>query len=136
MSDERRTGFKSWFLRIVTTLHLASVPELEARGTGSSRDEPEVRFSSLVKGTGPALDSDSAHRFTDKLDADSIRLALQRLPREYVAVTALSLADSLSHQEIATTLDTSVATMRSTLHRGRALLKQALWEMVVGRGLD
>jgi DNA-directed RNA polymerase specialized sigma24 family protein len=106
------------------------------QGVGSSRDEPVVRFFSLVTGTGPALDSEPGHRFTDKLDADSIRLALQRLPREYVAVTALSLADSLSHQEIATALDASVDTVRSTLHRGRALLKQALWEMAVARGLD
>jgi RNA polymerase sigma-70 factor (ECF subfamily) len=103
---------------------------------GSSRNEPEVRFFSFVSGTDWAPDSDPAHRFTEKLDAGMIRLALQRLPREYVAVTALSLADSLSHQEIAATLDTSVATVRSTLHRGRALLKQALLEVVSARGLE
>jgi len=79
---------------------------------------------------------DPACALLDHLDPVDIRRALARLPMGERVVTALSLADDLSYREIALVLALPIATVRSRLHRGRALLKLGMWETAADRGLQ
>src|SRR5262249_17076420 len=71
----------------------------------------------------PARSADAA------LDAevlpDDVQAAVRRLPPEYRAAVVLSDVVGLSYQEISEALDVPVGTVRSRLHRGRALLRRA-----------
>jgi DNA-directed RNA polymerase specialized sigma24 family protein len=51
-----------------------------------------------------------------------------------LAVAALSLADDLSHREIGLILALSLETVRARLHRGRAVLQAAVWELAQAVG--
>jgi len=62
---------------------------------------------------------------TDALP-DDVQEALRRLPPEYRAAVVLSDVVGLSYREIGDTLDVPVGTVRSRIHRGRALLRGVL----------
>jgi RNA polymerase sigma-70 factor (ECF subfamily) len=57
---------------------------------------------------------------------DDVQDALRRLPPEYRAAVVLCDVVGLSYTEISDSLDVPVGTVRSRIHRGRALLRQAL----------
>ena len=57
---------------------------------------------------------------------DDVQAALRRLPDDYRAAVVLCDVVGLSYQEIAGALDVPVGTVRSRIHRGRALLREAL----------
>ena len=55
-----------------------------------------------------------------------VQQALARLPEEYRVAVVLCDVVGLSYQEIGESLDVPVGTVRSRIHRGRALLRKAL----------
>ena len=57
---------------------------------------------------------------------DDVQDALRQLPEEYRAAVVLCDVVGLSYQEIGDSLDVPVGTVRSRIHRGRALLRKAL----------
>ena len=57
---------------------------------------------------------------------DDIQDALRRLPPEYRAAVVLCDVVGLSYEEIAHTLHVPIGTVRSRIHRGRTLLREAL----------
>jgi RNA polymerase sigma-70 factor (ECF subfamily) len=57
---------------------------------------------------------------------DDVQAALADLPGEYRAAVVLCDVVGLSYQEIADALDVPVGTVRSRIHRGRALLREVL----------
>ena len=69
--------------------------------------------------------SDHAHR-ADFLQR--VRTCVQELPDEYREAVVLRDMESLSYEEIAVALDLPVGTVRSRIHRGRALLQHKLKE--------
>jgi len=57
---------------------------------------------------------------------DDIQDVLRRLPDEYRAAIVMCDVVGLSYQEISDSLDVPVGSVRSRIHRGRALLRKAL----------
>jgi RNA polymerase sigma-70 factor (ECF subfamily) len=57
---------------------------------------------------------------------DSVRQAILSLPEHYREAVVLCDLNEMSYEETASVLDCSVGTVRSRLHRGRALLLQKL----------
>jgi len=55
-----------------------------------------------------------------------VQAALQRLPEDFRAAVVLCDVVGLPYQEISQTLGVPVGTVRSRIHRGRALLREAL----------
>ncbi len=55
-----------------------------------------------------------------------IQEALQALPEEFRTVVILADIEDLSYEEISQTLGCPIGTVRSRLHRGRAILKEKL----------
>lgn len=62
--------------------------------------------------------------------AELIERSLERLPERFAAVLRLRELEGLEYDEIASRIDVPVGTVRSRLHRGRALLKAQLAELV------
>ena len=110
--------FEGWLHRITTNLFL-----------DGARRRQRVRFEGLGEdaaqrfpGTevSPAQAWDETH-----LDGD-IHLALQALSPDYRAAVVLCDIEGFSYEEIAATMGVKLGTVRSRIHRGRALLRVAL----------
>lgn len=57
---------------------------------------------------------------------DDVQAALAHLPEEYRVAVVLCDVVGLSYLEIGEALDVPVGTVRSRIHRGRALLRKVL----------
>lgn len=110
--------FEGWLHRITTNLFLDMV-----------RRRQRIRFDALpedaddrLAGTqpGPEQTYDEMH-----LDPE-IQGALDALPPDFRVAVVLCDLEQLSYEEIAATLGIKVGTVRSRIHRGRVLLRQAL----------
>jgi DNA-directed RNA polymerase specialized sigma24 family protein len=55
-----------------------------------------------------------------------VQQALDALPPDFRAAVVLCDIEGLSYEEIAATLDVKLGTVRSRIHRGRALLREEL----------
>lgn len=116
--DTYRPGsMEGWLSRITTNAFLDDVRRRRRRPVELLPEEPE-------RVTPPAEAADVALE-AEVLPAD-VQAALRRLPAEYRAAVVLSDVVGLSYQEISEALAVPVGTVRSRLHRGRALLRDAL----------
>ncbi|OGU01289.1 MAG: hypothetical protein A2085_05915 [Gemmatimonadetes bacterium GWC2_71_10] len=70
-----------------------------------------------------------------KLEIDQVSAAIAGLPEEFRTAASLYFLDDFSYQQIAETLGIPVGTVRSRLHRGRALLQLKLWQIAEDHGL-
>jgi len=111
-------NFEGWLHRITTNLFL-----------DQARRKQRVRFTSLPEDASERLEgaeppADEAFELT-RLD-DDVQVALADLPPDFRAAVVLCDIEGLSYEEIAATLDVKLGTVRSRIHRGRALLREAL----------
>jgi RNA polymerase sigma-70 factor (ECF subfamily) len=131
------SSFRAWFLRILTNRFISDYRRSRRRGT--TVDVEDVPEFSLWKQSREAglhqMGSDPVEVLTGRLDAEQIAAALDQLPEEYRVVAVLYFVEDLSYQEIATMLEIPVGTVRSRLHRGRRLLRQALWSLAESAGV-
>lgn len=108
------TNCRAWLISILR--HLRN-NRLRARSRSPLVDDPDDRLAGTVAFTPP---------IPDRLTDDDILAALDAVPSQYQEVILLSDVEELSYKEIAATLDIPIGTVMSRLHRGRALLRQAL----------
>jgi RNA polymerase sigma-70 factor (ECF subfamily) len=85
-------------------------------------DESAIRSEHFVAGHDPLAEL-SRHELID-----SVRQAVLALPAHYREVVVLCELHEMSYAEAAATLDCAVGTVRSRLHRARALLVERLRE--------
>ncbi|SOD73025.1 RNA polymerase sigma-29 (SigE) subunit [Jatrophihabitans sp. GAS493] len=110
--------FEGWLHRITTNLFLDMV-----------RRRQRIRFDALPEDAGERLASNSAgpEQAYAELHLDpEIERALDALPADFRAAVVLCDLEELSYEEIAATLGIKVGTVRSRIHRGRVLLREAL----------
>ena len=110
--------FEGWLHRITTNLFL-----------DQARRKQRIRFDALPEdvddrwaGREPGPELAWEH---NNLDLD-VQAALDTLPPDFRAAVVLCDIEGLSYEEIAATLDVKLGTVRSRIHRGRALLREAL----------
>ena len=111
-------NFEGWLHRITTNLFL-----------DQARRKQRVRFTALPEDASDRLEgaeppADEAFELT-RLD-DDVQGALADLPPDFRAAVVLCDIEGLSYEEIAATLDVKLGTVRSRIHRGRSLLREAL----------
>ncbi len=118
LDDFQPGTFDGWVHRITTNLFL-----------DQARRKKRIRFDALpdnaeerLPGNVPAPDLG----LLDTMFDDDIELALAELKPEFRAAVVLCDVEGLSYEEIATVLDVKVGTVRSRIHRGRAMLRKAL----------
>jgi RNA polymerase sigma-70 factor (ECF subfamily) len=110
--------FEGWLHRITTNLFLDMV-----------RRRQRIRFDALPDDAGDRLATTEAgpEQAYDAMNLDpEIQQALDELPADFRVAVVLCDLEQLSYEEIAATLGIKVGTVRSRIHRGRVLLRQAL----------
>jgi RNA polymerase sigma-70 factor (ECF subfamily) len=118
LSDYTPGTFEGWLHRITTNLFLDMV-----------RRRARIRFDALPEDAGERLASSSAgpeQRYDETHLDPEIQRALDSLPVDFRAAVVLCDLEELSYEEIAATLGVKVGTVRSRIHRGRVLLRNAL----------
>jgi len=110
--------FEGWLHRITTNLFL-----------DQARRKQRIRFDALSEERAARLTSSAPTpdiAFTDQRFDDDIERALATLPPDFRAAVVLCDVEGLSYEEIADILDAKLGTVRSRIHRGRAMLRNAL----------
>jgi len=97
--------------------HLGSVGQSGSNGNGNG-------FGHSVPAAAAA--SEPVDQFASWDTAARVRQAISTLPEGYREVVALCELEEMSYEEAATALDCPVGTVRSRLHRARALLVEKL----------
>jgi RNA polymerase sigma factor (sigma-70 family) len=110
-------SLEGWLSRITTNTFLDETRRRRRRPVDLLPDDPD-----RVLPAGPAADVALAAEVLP----DDVQQALARLPEEYRVAVVLCDVVGLSYQEIGESLDVPVGTVRSRIHRGRALLRKAL----------
>ena len=118
--------FEGWLHRITTNLFL-----------DSARRKSRIRFDALPDDAdnrlpSPVVAPDAAY-LDQTFDAD-VETALASLSPEFRAAVVLCDVEGLSYEEIADVLGVKMGTVRSRIHRGRAMLRQALAHRAPGEG--
>src|SRR5580704_10752262 len=110
--------FEGWLHRITTNLFL-----------DMARRRQRIRFEALPEDVADRLASTEVRSdvaFTNNQLDPEIQAALDELPPDFRAAVVLCDLEQLSYEEIAATLNVKVGTVRSRIHRGRVLLREAL----------
>jgi len=118
LSSYQPGTFEGWIHRITTNLFL-----------DQARRKQRIRFDALSDERAERLRSASPApeaAYADRLFDDDIERALATLPPEFRAAVVLCDVEGLSYDEIAEILDAKLGTVRSRIHRGRAMLREAL----------
>lgn len=121
--------FEGWLHRITTNLFL-----------DQARRKARIRFDHLPHDPGTEVahasgaDHASDRVLLDGLFEADVELALAALPPDFRAAVVLCDIEGLTYEEIARVLDLKLGTVRSRIHRGRALLREALAHRAPGPG--
>jgi RNA polymerase sigma factor (sigma-70 family) len=110
--------FEGWLHRITTNLFL-----------DQARRKQRIRFDALSEEREAGLRSAEktpAESYADRTFDDDIERALAQLPPDFRAAVVLCDVEGLSYEEIAEIMDAKLGTVRSRIHRGRAMLRDAL----------
>lgn len=117
--------FEGWLHRITTNLFL-----------DGARKRSRLRLTHLGEHAEQVPASHEQHDLHRRyehghVDPD-IQAALDALPPKYRAAVVLSDVEGLSYEEIAATLGIKMGTVRSRIHRGRAMLRERLGHLRPG----
>ena len=110
-------SMEGWLSRIATNAFLDDVRRRRRRPLELAPEEPDNVLP-------PAAGADVA--FEASALPEDVQAALRDLPADYRSAVVLSDVVGLTYQEISEALDVPIGTVRSRLHRGRALLREAL----------
>lgn len=117
LESYRPGSMEGWLSRIATNAFLDDVRRRRRRPFEVLPDEPERVIP-------PARSADAD--FEAEALSEDVQSALRRLPPDYRSAVVLSDVVGLSYQEISEALNVPIGTVRSRLHRGRAMLREAL----------
>jgi len=110
--------FEGWLHRITTNLFLDMVRRRQRIRFDTLPDDAHDRLAGADP--GPEQTYHEMH-----LDPE-IEAALDALPPDFRVAVVLCDLEQLSYEEIAATLGIKVGTVRSRIHRGRVMLREAL----------
>src|SRR5919107_6336943 len=117
--------FEGWLHRITTNLFLDMV-----------RRRQRIRFDALPEDADDRLagaDPGPEQTYHEMHLDPEIEAALDALPPDFRVAVVLCDLEQLSYEEIAATLNIKVGTVRSRIHRGRVMLREALAHRAPGR---
>ena len=113
----RPGSLEGWLSRITTNTFLDETRRRRRRPLDLLPEEPD-----RVVPPSPAADDALA----GEVLPDHVQEALRSLPDDYRAAVVMCDVVGLSYQDISDSLGVPVGTVRSRIHRGRALLRKAL----------
>jgi len=108
-------SLEGWLARIVTNVFLDDLRRRRRRRTVALPEQPDIVLP-------PSAAADEAREDL----SDEVQRALTALPEEFRVAVVLCDVVGLSYEEIARSTGVPVGTVRSRIHRGRRLLREAL----------
>jgi RNA polymerase sigma-70 factor (ECF subfamily) len=108
-------SLEGWLSRIATNAFLDDVRRRKRRPVDLLPEEPEWVLP-------PTAGADEA--LAAEVLPDDVQAALSRLPEDFRSAVVLCDVVGLPYQEIGETLGVPVGTVRSRIHRGRAMLRE------------
>jgi RNA polymerase sigma-70 factor (ECF subfamily) len=116
------TSFIAWIYRILTNLHRDELRRRKGRYLEElPQDNSPQDFGALRSQTGTPADDYVERQLSEPLSRSLARLSLEQ--RQAVVLADI---EEYSYQEIAEIMGCSIGTVRSRLHRARAVLKRLL----------
>ena len=122
---QRDLPFESWLYRIISNVFvdkLRKKPKVSLRSLdqpiSTENGESYIDIADCSPGPEDAV-------LSDKME-DVIQKALESLPAVFRLAVIYVDVDGLSYEEVAEATNTNVGTVRSRLHRGRKMLREAL----------
>lgn len=126
---QRGSYFDKWLYRIMTNTFIDRQRHKKRVGVVESLDAPLPGSGENEGGAGRDIpdwsDEPSRRILQDKFD-EPVQKALDSLPPEFRMVLILSDVEEFSYEEISEMMDTPIGTVRSRLHRARAMMRQKL----------
>ncbi|MBI2617531.1 sigma-70 family RNA polymerase sigma factor [Candidatus Gottesmanbacteria bacterium] len=126
-------SFKSWILRILTNTYISHYRK--AKTTPEPIYESEFLkenedFSLFEQLSSPFVlyNTNPEKEFLNKIFSIDLKKAVDSLPEAYGEVVTLCCLEDIPYKEAAKILKLPVGTVRSRLHRGKAILQKILWE--------
>jgi RNA polymerase sigma-70 factor (ECF subfamily) len=110
-------SMEGWLSRIATNAFLDDIRRRKRRPEDLLPEDPDWVLP-------PTAAADEA--LAAEVLPDDVQAALQRLPEDFRAAVVLCDVVGQSYQEISASLQIPVGTVRSRIHRGRAMLREAL----------
>jgi RNA polymerase sigma-70 factor (ECF subfamily) len=110
-------SMEGWLSRIATNAFLDDVRRRRRRPEDLLPEDPDWVLP-------PGVGADDA--LAAEVLPDDVQAALRALPEDFRAAVVLCDVVGLPYNEIAEALGVPVGTVRSRIHRGRALLREAL----------
>ncbi len=137
------TNFRAWFLRVLMNAFLSSKRRRRPEDDAVPLDDvPRAYIQRQARAEAQrdgrpaaAAPGDLAREVVGRIEAEAVASAVDALPEEFRSAAALYFLEDLSYGQIAETLGIPVGTVRSRLHRGRALLQRRLWRIAQDHGL-
>jgi RNA polymerase sigma-70 factor, ECF subfamily len=123
--------FSSWLYRIATNRALTHLKRRKRRAVTVDIDAgPHVEAHALDDGSAEERSPEA--RIRGEEFSRAVREAVAELPEQYRVVVTLFYLEERSYKEVAATLGIPMGTLKTHLHRARALLR----EVLVKRELD
>lgn len=132
-SFEPGTYAKAWLFRILKNNF---INDYRKKSRGPSKVEFEWVEQAYVgeEDAEPAFQADLKAETVNEMMGDEITKAIQALPVDFRMIIILCDLEDFSYEEMAKILNIPIGTVRSRLHRGRALLKDTLASYAKKRG--
>jgi RNA polymerase sigma-70 factor (ECF subfamily) len=121
----RDMPFENWLYRIMSRVFIDELRK-RPRFKTQSLDQP---LNPSASGDAEILleiadfDANPEHQMMSEALDEHLQTALNTLPEEFRIAVILADIEGLSYEEIAETMNCSLGTVRSRLHRGRKLLR-------------
>lgn len=124
-SFEPGTYAKAWLFRILKNNF---INDYRKKSRGPSKVEFEWVEQSITgdDDSEPAYQADLQAETVNEMLGDEITAAIQALPVDFRMIIILCDLEEFSYEEMARILNIPIGTVRSRLHRARALLKESL----------
>lgn len=129
---ERGTNAKAWLYRIMKNTYINEYRRTHRLPEIVEYDE-QISSYQMTGGSSPASNDLRAMLETQTFD-DDIAGAIAALPEKFKSVIVLRDIEELPYEEIAEALEIPIGTVRSRLHRARAILFDRLQEYARDKG--
>lgn len=123
----RQLPFESWFFRILSNLFIDTLrrrPKQKPLSLDQPVSEDESDDNLMFQ-----IADDKANPEKNLMETvmdEKLQTALAALPEPFRVAVLLCDVEAKSYEEIAVIMDSSIGTVRSRIHRGRSLLREAM----------